>query len=117
MRVTAIRIRKLVSREVGYGNDAAEFEAEVEAGDDLQVVADKLHQLVGAEIAKAQGRDELIDNLADLQDQLTGLSRQLTALKAEIEENDRVIAAHEELAELARERGIRAASQLNPIPF
>lgn len=119
MKITAIRIRKLVSRSVGYGHDAAEIEAQIEEGDDPDAVAAELHRRVDAEIRQGAERNRLTVTMTELYDAVTDLERQKERLTKQVEANRKAIREHEGLLELANERGIKLDGDLADqlIPF
>jgi hypothetical protein len=101
MRITAIRIRKLVSRATGYGHDAAEIEAALEDGDDPDTVATELRQRVDTEIRHSQERSLLDGILDELRYEVVRLERQRDGLHREIDDQRKIINDIEKLAEMA----------------
>lgn len=106
MKITHIRIRKLVSRPVGYGHDAAEIEAALEEGDDPADVAARLHGQVEAEIRHGEERGRLFETLDELRDQVALAERRRDRLKGEIAEANAELEQIDGLCDLAKEHGI-----------
>lgn len=119
MKITAIRIRKLVSRATGYGHDAAEIEAAVEDGDDPAAVAEELHRLVDTQIRQGADADRLRYTLDDLRSEVVRLERQKSGLVRELADQREEICKHEALAEMAVKAGIKLGPVLDNLlrPF
>ena len=119
MKITAIRIRKLVSRATGYGHDAAEIEAAVEDGEDPAAVAEELHRLVDTQIRQGADADRLRYTLDDLRSEVVRLERQKLALAQDIGKQAEAISKHEVLAEMAAKAGIKLGPVLDNLvmPF
>ena len=99
MRITHMRFRKLVSRAIGYGHDAAEIEVALDDGDDPAVVSAELHRLVDAEVRQGEEREKLVGTLDEyrkevvwLECQLSGLSNSINARRATIKRHNKFIA-------------------------
>jgi hypothetical protein len=118
MNVTHIRIRKLVSRDTGYGHDAAEIEAQVEDGDDWEQVAIEVHRMVDSQIRQGKEAYGLRHCLDDLRTLVHNIERERDDLAKQISENRKIIQPYEKLEILARNHGIDTAG-LNDdgIPF
>lgn len=100
MRITHMRFRKLVSRAIGYGHDAAEIEVALDDGDDPAVVSAELHRLVDAEVRQSEERERLVGLLGEyrtevviLEGQLSGLTKSINARRATIKQHNTFIAA------------------------
>src|SRR4051794_10510048 len=106
MKITAIRIRKLVSTRHGHGHNAVEFTAAVEEGDNPLEIAAKLRQMVDLQIHLADQREGLMHSLESLKAQVEQTSQILSDMKDQLNETlDRVDQCGE-LFGLAVERGI-----------
>jgi len=117
MKVTHVRIRKLVSHANRFGHEACELEAQVEDGEDWEVVAEALRQEVDAQLRHADERSRLIRTLDDLRAGVVNLEREAERIRASIAEGRNIIRQHDELAEIARERGLDADALRDPLPF
>lgn len=119
MKITAIRIRKLVSRNVGYGHDAAEIEARLDEDDNPDVVAAELHRRVDTEIRQGAERQRLGETVTELYETVARLEREKERMEKQIKANRAEIAKHKELVAIADRAGIRLDGDLFDllIPF
>jgi hypothetical protein len=119
MKITAIRIRKLVSRPTGYGHDAAEIEAQVEEGENYEDVAARLHLLVEAEVRRGREIGSLAGTLDMLREDVVRLERTRTGIEGDIERIRDEIAAATDFAEAAEKAGLKLppALQRLALPF
>lgn len=119
MKITAIRIRKLVSRPTGYGHDAAEIEAQVEDGDDVESVAASLHSHCEAEIRRGREFADLRRTLDDLRSDVMRLQRQRDGIEDDLKRIRDQIAEAQDFAEAAEKAGLKVPPALArlTIPF
>ena len=117
MKVTTIRLRKLASMPDGYGHHAVEIEAQVEPGEAIEVAAAQLHAEVDQQLATLQGRTSVRQSLDDMQDEVEWQREERRRLDAEVSRLHGIVAAHQDLAELAEERGLNLHGLPLPVPF
>lgn len=118
MRVTAIRIRKLVSRPTGFGHDAAEIEAEVEPGDDPEKVAEALHEMVAGEIRRSTEANSLRVTLDQVRNDVVYYQGRRDGLKADVERYRTALRQYKEFVAKAQQAGIAPPESLqDDIPF
>lgn len=118
MRVTAIRIRKLVSRPTGFGHDAAEIEAEVEPSEDAAEVAKRLHLMVDAEIRQGGEISTIHRTLDEMRNDATYWGARRDALKDDVERYRVALRQHKDFVAKAQEAGIAPPESLqDDIPF
>lgn len=119
MKITHIRIRKLVSRPTGYGHDAIELEAQINPDtEDYETEIDALRVEVERQLQKASGHRDLSTKITDLYEEIHGLELRRDSLKGQVDENRKAIREHVQLLKLANEAGIDAhALDDNLMPF
>ena len=118
MKITAIRIRKLVSRERGYGHDAAEIEAAVEDGDNPEDVAATLHNMVDAQIRAGSREAHLRETMEQLYENIHGLERRRDIVNQELADQNAAIRKNDALIKLGKKHGIDVTEAENAtMPF
>lgn len=117
MKITSVRVRKLVSTRHGYGHHAVELEAEVEPGELFETVAAKLSAEVDCQIRLAEKRSNLRASIDELMEEVSWYERQRDRLKAEVDGYRKAVQEHEKIAELAAKHGLDAEGLANPLPF
>lgn len=121
MKITAMRVRALVSNPVGFGHHAIELEVQLEEEDNgrWQEIADSMEREIKGQIAKMQRRDRLQMDHGELTAAVAVLQDRKDRLEAEIAGYRKVELEFEKLGELARRHGLHAAADKLPdeIPF
>jgi hypothetical protein len=120
MKITAVRIRVLRSRSTGYGHDAAEFEAQLEDGDDPIAVAADLRRMCETEVRQGAEISRNYDTLESLREQIIGYERSLEGRKAEGKNLAEMLGQFPAFVEAARKAGVRVPQMLDGklgIPF
>lgn len=118
MKITTIRYRRLQSHDRGYGHDAVEAEAQIDEGEDAESALAELKVWVLHRLDGIREIDQHIETLDSLRYQVTDRQREYERLDAEVKKNRKIIAEHEQLATLAREKGIDAGDLIDDgIPF
>lgn len=90
MKITSIRIRKLVSTEQGFGHNAIEIEAAVEENDNYEHVVAAVQKKVEEQLARIMHKDSLSLAIHELQDEVHRLEREknrLERLNSELRNN------------------------------
>lgn len=117
MRITAIRVGKLVSGP-GFANTRVELEAAVDSADDEETTVEMLSAACDRHLQRMRGEADLALRTTSLQDQLIDLTERRNRLKAEVEGYDATVEKYEQLGELAREMGLKGAELLPAaVPF
>ncbi len=113
MKTTHIRYRRLESHKGGYGHDAVELEAQLEAGDDPETAFLALRKQVLARLGHITDLHVLTSTIEELTENIARQRRLhdkraaiLDEQKRMIERNADIIGAHADLARLAADRGI-----------
>lgn len=118
MKVTHIRLRRLVSHENRHGHDAVEIEAQVDDDEPFEFAMESLRGLVDGELAYRAQVTEMNRDLSALMVQVRSKERQLETLQRDIERNRGIVQQHDKLIELARANGLQeAVADLDEIPF
>lgn len=117
MRITAVRVRKLVSGP-GYNHHAIEAEAAVGPDDDPGHVYEKLAGWVDGQLRGLQEIDDLSERRDSLRYEVKRLEDRRDALRKNIDHDNAIIARHDKLRELAAQHGLTGAEDIgDPIPF
>ena len=117
MKVTTIRLRKLVSTPHGYGHHAVELEAQVEPGETYDEAVEKLGHEVDVQIRQAGERDQLRQTLDQLRSDVKWHEDRLVAVKMDVATNRAIIKACDKLQDLAAKHGIPWNDKGNPLSF
>ena len=117
MKVTTIRLRKLVSTPHGYGHHAVELEAQIEDGESYDEAMEKLRRQVDAQVHQAGERDTLTQTLDELRRDVKWHEDRLARVKAEVTANRAIIKAHDQLQQLAAKLGVAWDDAGNPLRF
>lgn len=119
MKITHIRIRVLRSRPVGYGHDAAEIEAQLEDGDDPDLVTTELRKRCETEVRQSAEASRLIDTIDSIREEVVAAERSRNELRKEADELRASIMGCTKLLNLAEREGIELPSDLTThvIPF
>jgi GTP cyclohydrolase FolE2 len=120
MKITAVRIRVLRSRSAAYGHDAAEFEAQLEDGDDPIAVAADLRRMCETEVRQGAEISRNYDTLEVLREQLVSYERSIEGTKAESRKMTEMVNQFPAFIEAARKAGVRVPAMLDEelgIPF
>lgn len=118
MKVTAIRIRKLVSRPTGFGHDAAEIEAEVEPGEDPAEVAKRLHQMVDTEIRQGGEISTIYRTLDEVRNDATYWTARRDSMRAAVSGYRTALREYKDFVAKAQAAGIAPPESLqDDIPF
>ena len=117
MHITTIRYRRLQSHERGYGHDAVEAAAQIDAGEDPEAALAELKVWVLHRLDGIREIDRHCETLDSLRHQVVDREREKIRLDAEIKRNREIIAGHEKLAELARKEGIDGADLTHWMPL
>ncbi len=106
MKVTTIRLRKLVSTPHGYGHHAVELEGVVEPGESYEDAVEALRIQVETQLRQAGERETLCSTLDEMRSAVVYQEKRLASIKAEIEANRAIISNHGKLQDLAQRHGI-----------
>lgn len=117
MIITSVKVHKLVSGP-GYNNNSVGAEAVVLEGDDPVAIHDELVGWVDARLANLKAAEDLRAQLSNLHWEVERLQRAKTEQEEIITRGKKIIAAHEKLAELAKEHDVKYEGELGDlIPF
>ena len=108
MRITHVRVRKLVSLTAGYGHDAIEMEAEVQDGESFESVVETLNSEIAKQLHKKAEERRLWRELDSLQRDVMSKMNERDGLDREIKAQRKIIREHDKLLRLAKEHGIDA---------
>ncbi len=119
MKITAIRIRVLRSRSVGYGHDAAEIEAQLEDGDDATEVAAELRRRCEAEVTHGAEHARVLNKIGDTYATLKRLEDQAAGYEKQVKEARETLRQFEQFLEAAAEAGVHVPQPLarHSLPF
>lgn len=119
MKITTVRYRRLQSHDRGYGHDAVEAEAQVEAGESADEAFAALEAWVTAQLARKKEISLLFDTLQGLREQVRSEERSRDRVKAEAEEFRKVVKSSDRLYELAKANGLVEEAKLlfGDVPF
>jgi len=117
MRVVRVRIGKLVSGD-RFSNFRAEFEAEVDEGEDAETVAERLESLCDQQIRRRDNVDRMGELARDLTNDVAALTAERKNLAEQAAHYRKLVEEYEGLGALARERGIAGGDKLvDDVPF
>lgn len=105
MRITAIRVRKLISGP-NFSNLAVEAEIAPEPWEDADAARERLSAWVDAQLGKMRERDVLVEDVTALRREVVSLEQRRQGMKEDIDAARKVIREHEKLRELAVKNGI-----------
>lgn len=105
MKITHVRISILESGP-GYNNSSCTLEAQLDDDDDWDVVANDLRAMCKSQIKGQREIERLWETAATVRSQLNDYETARDRMRAEIEENRKIIREHEKLGEIARREGI-----------
>lgn len=119
MKITTIRFRRLQSHAVGYGHDAVEAEAAVEAGETPEETMAALKAWVLTELASEARLRSLERNASHLETEVARLKNERDDIVSDIERGRKVLREHDKLADLARRNGMGEQADLlgDGMPF
>jgi hypothetical protein len=103
MKVTTVRYRRLQSHDRGYGHDAVEAEAQVEAHETAEEAFGALQAWVNGQLGMTREINSLSDTLIGLAEDVRRKERDLTRVAEQVKRGREVIAEHEALGALAAE--------------
>lgn len=116
MKITAIRIRRLVSGP-GYNHHAVEAEAEVLDHQDPDLVHEALSSWIDRQLAIHRETDGLQERRDSLREEVHRLQQSTESQRSIIAENRCIIQSHEELSSLAQKHGIDPKGLDDGLPF
>lgn len=111
MRITAIRVGKLVSGP-GFNNTRVELEAAIDSADDEDTTVGELSALCDQHVRRIQGIREMTRTTIELQEEVHRLERERDSLIGTTNRYREVVAKYERLGEMAREQGVEGADLL-----
>lgn len=114
MRITAIRVGKLISGP-GFANTRVELEAAVDSADDEETTVEMLSAACDRHLARLRGVEAAPRVVADIEE----LERQRAKLRDEVQELHAIVSRHEKLARLAQALNLEGGGDLldQIIPF
>jgi phosphosulfolactate phosphohydrolase-like enzyme len=116
MKITSVRWGALRSIE-NYNNVSAAIEAAVEDGEDPEAVLAEVKSRVNIALEDAAKAARLNRAIHLLMDDVVMYERKRDELRAEIDNNRKIIREHEDLCDLAREKGLDTHGLSDPLPF
>lgn len=116
MKITSVRWGALRSIE-NYNNVSAAIEATVEDGEDPMVVLGEVKGKVNIALEDAAKAARLSRKIDILMEEVAMYERKRDSLRAEVENNRKIIREHEDLCDLAREKGLDTHGLSDPLPF
>lgn len=112
MKITAVRIRVLRSRSAAYGHDAAEFEAQLEDGDDPVEVAAALRAMCETEVRQGAEQARVTDRIGDLYGELRGLEDQVAGGEKRVKGARETLRQFDAFIQAAKKAGVHVPQAL-----
>ncbi len=116
MKITSVRVHRLMSGP-GFNNRALAAEALVEEDESPEQVRERLSAWVDGQLADGQALDCLRQGRNALDEECDSLRRERDRIRADIAAGYQIITNQQDLADLARERGIAPGALGEDIPF
>ena len=117
MKITAIRVRKLVSGP-GFNHHAIEAEAAVTDSETPDEAREALTAWIESGLRCEQEITDLRRHLDSLRHEVAQAERRVAGLREDIERGRAIIRQHTELGDLAAKQGIEYQGELgDPMPF
>lgn len=119
MKITSIRVRRLVSSSQGYHHRALEVEASVMDGDDPDDVREELERYIDEALRKEDEIARINRDLQTMRDDYVVWERQRNALRAEHDALSKKLRAHDKFIDAAQKSGIPFPDDLrsDELPF